>query len=105
MKTCLNKWHDVVNVGESDKTYTRDTWTIPDEGTEIWCTGWKRGQTIKPYGDGCHVVVGLSVYHCDQLMGFLLDWEKAGYSWGIEHVQMEREQRIAGNWRRVEVSA
>lgn len=28
MNTNLNKWHDV------DGVYTRDTWTIPDEGTE-----------------------------------------------------------------------
>jgi len=90
--TSLNKWHDV------DGTYTRDTWTIPEEGTDIWCTGWKRGQTIKPYGDGCHVIVGLSVYHCDELMGILERLVAEGYTWGIADVQMEREQQIGGHW-------
>jgi hypothetical protein len=97
MKTNLNRWHDV------DGVYTRDTWTIPDEGTEIWCTGWKRGQTIKPYGDGCHVLLGLTVYHCDELMGILDRWEADGATWGVEGVKMYREQRKGGYWERVAV--
>jgi hypothetical protein len=104
MKTSLNLWHDVVNEGDTHATYTQDSWTIPDEGAEIWCTGWKRGQTIKPYGDGCHVIVGYTVYHCDELMGILQRWEADGYTWGIEGVRMEREQRVCGNWQRVKLA-
>lgn len=66
--TRLNKYYDMTNAGDLYPTYTRDSWEIPEAGTEIWCTGWSRGQTIKPAGDGCHVVVGFSVYHCDQLI-------------------------------------
>ncbi|GEM_PF-3302266 len=96
--TKLNKWYDMVNEGDIYSTYTRDSWTIPEEGTEIWCTGWKRGQTIKPYGDGCHVVVGYSTYHCDELMEILERWKQDGYEWGIEGVEMTREQQIHGRW-------
>jgi len=92
--TNLNKWHDI------DGIYTRDTWVIPENGTEIWCTGWKRGQTIRPYGDGCHVVVGMSLYHCDELMGILGNWEKEGEKWGIVEVNMQREQQINGQWEK-----
>ena len=105
MTTMLRRWHYVENPGKDHKTYTCDSWTIPDEGTGIWCTGWKHGQTIKPYGDGAHVVVGLSPYHCDELMGILRNWECGGETWGIEGVKMVREQLIAGQWRRVEVAA
>lgn len=100
--TALNKWHDVVNDGDTYPTHTRDTWVIPENGTEIWCTGWKRGQTIKPYGDGCHVYVGLTVYHCDELMGILERWENEGATWGIEGVKPTREQQKCGQWRHVE---
>ena len=92
--TQLTKWHDV------DDIYTRDSWTIPEAGTEIWCTGWKRGQTIKPYGDGCHVIVGLTVYHCDELMGILDRWTADGYTWGIE-APKAREQQIGGHWKTI----
>ena len=98
MKTALNKWFDMTNDGELYPTYTQDEWTIPEEGTEIWCTGWKRGQTIKPEGDGCHVVVGFSVYHCSQLMEIMDRWEKDGYKWGIEGVTPKRYQQISGRW-------
>ncbi|MPM06345.1 hypothetical protein SDC9_52644 [bioreactor metagenome] len=96
--TKLNRWFYMVNEGDNYKTYTRDSWIIPEEGTEVWCTGWPRGQTIRPYGDGCHVLVGLSVYHCDQFMGFLTDWEQDGYEWGIVGVTVQREQQINGRW-------
>jgi len=90
--TRLNKWFDVSGI------YTRDTWEIPDEGTEIWCTGWPRGQQIKPYGDGCHVIVGLTVYHCDELMSILDRWSADGHSWGIVGITPKREQQIGGRW-------
>jgi len=93
----------MTNPGEDYKTYTRDTWEIPEAGTEIWCTGWKRGQTLKPYGDGAHVVAGLSVYHCDELMGIMTNWEKDGDKWGIDGVKPSREQLINGRWIAVEI--
>ena len=95
----LNKWHDVNGV------YTRDTWTIPAEGTEIWCTAWSRGQTIKPMDGGCHVLIGFTCYHCNEIMGILLRQEKEGYTWGVVGVEMTREQRINGYWQKVEVTA
>jgi len=101
-RTVLNKWHDVINEGDMYPTYTRDSWEIPVDGTEIWCTGWKRGQTIKPYGDGMHVIVGSEVYHNDQLMGILDRWVSDGETWGIEGVKMIREQRINGIWEKVD---
>lgn len=100
--TRLNRWFDMTNPGESCETYTRDSWEIPEAGTEIWCGGWNRGQAIKPYGDGAHIVVGSSVYHCDELMGILSKWEKEGYMWGIEGVLPTREQQINGRWTAVE---
>lgn len=96
--TALKKWYDVTNEGDLYPTYTRDEWTIPEGGTEIWCTGWKRGQTIKPYGDGCHVIVGITTYHCDELMGIMQKWEKDGYEWGIEGVTLKRYQQKSGRW-------
>lgn len=99
--TILSKWHDITNPGDPYPTYTHDSWKIPEEGTEVWCTGWKRGQTIKPYCDGCHVVVGLTVYHCDEFMGILDRWADDGHTWGIEGVTMIREQRINGCWRHI----
>lgn len=98
MKTKLSRYYDAINDGDYRETYTHDSWTIPDEGTEIWCTAWKHGQTIKPYGDGCHVVVGCSVYHCDEFMEILERLERGGHSWGIDGVKMEREQQISGRW-------
>lgn len=95
--TELNRWFDLNGV------YTRDSWEIPEDGTDIWCTGWPRGQTIKPYGDGCHVVVGLNVYHCAQLMDIMTRWEQDGYAWGVEGVKVRREQWINGRWMPVEV--
>lgn len=92
-KTCLSYWYD-----DENGIYTRDVWEIPETGTEVWCTGWPRGQTIKPYGDGCHVVVGFTVYHCDQFMDILKRNESRGYKWGIANVQMTREQQINGRW-------
>jgi hypothetical protein len=104
MATKLNKWFDIINPGDTYPTYTRDTWTIPDTGTEIWCTAWSRGQVIKPYGDGCHVIVGSTVYHCDELMGILLRQEENGYSWGIDGVTPTREQQINGYWTPVKIT-
>ena len=104
MMTELNKWFDMVNPGDLYPTYTRDSWEIPEEGTEIWCTGWQRGQTIKPYGDGCHVIVGTTVYHCDELMGIMERWERDGYTWGIEGVTVKREQQTGGRWRPVPIT-
>ncbi len=101
MKTLLNKWHNLQTDGYTYPVYTRDSWEIPEEGTEIWCTGWKRGQTIQPYGDGCHVVVGYTVYHCDQLMGILDRWASEGHKWGIVGVTMKRHQQIDGYWKDV----
>lgn len=90
------------NDGE-DLIFTRDSWTIPDEGTEIWCTGWMRGQTIKPYGDGYHVIMGLTIYHCNVLMDILTKWEQDGYKWGIEGTNPKREQLINGHWISVDI--
>lgn len=95
----------MTNEGETYTTYTRDSWAIPDEGTEIWCSGWGRGQNIKPYGDGCHVIVGVSSYHCDELMEILTKWEQDGETWGLEGVTVEREQQISGRWTPVAVKA
>lgn len=102
--TRLNKYYDMTNDGDLYPTYTRDSWEIPEAGTEIWCTGWSRGQTIKPAGDGCHVVVGFSVYHCDQLMDILKRQEADGHKWGIEGVTMKREQQISGRWTPVSIA-
>ena len=96
--TKLNKWFYLNSTSDSYRIYTRDSWTIPEEGSEIWCTGWKRAQTIKPYGDGCHVIVGFTVYHCDQLMDILKRWETEGEKWGIDGVSAQREQQINGQW-------
>ena len=101
--TKLNKWFDMVNVGDSHSTYTRDSWMIPEGGSTIWCTGWEKERTIKPYGDGCHVVVGTSVYHCDELMGVMERWERDGHTWGIRGVTATREQQIRGHWRPVPI--
>lgn len=102
-ETKLNRWFNMRNEGEFYPTYTRDSWLIPKDGTEIWCTGWKRGQTIKPYGDGYHVVVGLFVYHCDEFMDILKRWEQEGHNWGIVGVRPTREQQINGRWTPVEI--
>lgn len=99
--TKLSRWFDMINEGDLYSTYTRDSWEIPEQGSEIWCTGWKRGQTIKPYGDGCHVVVGFTVYHCDQLMDILTNLEKNGYEWGISGVEPTRKQQLNGRWTSV----
>lgn len=96
--TKLNRWFDMINEGDFYPTYTRDSWEIPEDGTEIWCTGWQHGQTIKPYGDGCHVYLGYTVYHRDEIMEILTKWEKDGYTWGIDGVQPTREQQISGQW-------
>jgi hypothetical protein len=98
----LNSWYN-----DENGIYTRDTWTIPAEGTEIWATWWDRGQTIKPTDeskDCCHVLIGTSVYHCDEIMGILLKRaEEYNGTWGIDGVKMTREQKVGGNWRKVEV--
>lgn len=104
MKTNLNTWYDALNPGELYPTYTRDTWTIPEDGAKISCTGWRESKTIKPYGDGCHVYVNGNVYHCDELMGILKRLEKDGYKWEIEGVKMTREQQIQGRWTPVDVA-
>lgn len=101
--TKLNKWFFMINPGDTFNTYTCDSWIIPENGAEIWCTGWKRGQTIKPYGDGCHVYVGISVFHCDQLMEILTDRERDGESWGITGVSAGRRQQIDGQWVSVKI--
>lgn len=103
MTTALKKWFDLQAEGSLYPVYTCDSWTIPEEGTEIWCTGWPRGQTIKPYGDGCHIVVGLSVYHCDEFMSILDRRTAEGHKWGIVGVNMERSQRLGGYWKKVSV--
>jgi len=102
--TTLNKWHDMKNETDIFPRHTRDSWTVPEDGTEIWCTGWKRGQTIKPYGDGCHVIVGLTVYHADELMGILDRWSADGHTWGLDGVCMTRQQVTAECWIDVEVT-
>lgn len=103
-KTCLTKYYDMVNEGETRQTHMRDTWEIPNEGTEIWCTGWKQAQTIKPCGDGAHVVIGFTGYHCDELMGILTHWNEEGQKWGIDGVTPTREQQINGRWILVKYS-
>ena len=90
--TKLNRWYYL------DGVYTRDTGTIPEEGTDVWCVAWPRGQRIKPYGDGYHVVVGINVFHCDEFMGILERNERDGYEWGIDGVTLQREQMINGRW-------
>lgn len=99
--TKLSKYFNMVNEGDTHTTYTYDSWTIPDKGAEIWCTGWSHGQTIKPYGDGCHVIVGTSMYHCDELMGILTNWERDGRTWGIDGVTAKREQQTGGYWKAI----
>jgi hypothetical protein len=97
--TQLKIYHDIPDES-GHMAYTRDSWTIPEDGTEIWCTGWKRGQTIKPHGDGAHVIIGLTVYHVDEIMGILTRWEDEGCSWGIDGVKMVREQKRGGYWEK-----
>lgn len=90
METRLNRWYY-----DESGAYCRDTWVVPEQGTEIWCTAWPRGQRITPYGDGCHVCVGVSVYHCDQLMEILTRLEKEeGAEWGIENVNPTTEKLV-----------
>lgn len=103
MKTELNHWFGMINKGDTFPTYTRDSWEIPESGAEIWCSAWNRGQKIKPYGDGCHVVVGIHVFHCDELMEILMRNEENGERWGIEGVKPTREQRINGRWVSVDL--
>ena len=103
--TKLNRWFDMTNEGEVYPTYTRDSWEVPDGGSEIWCTAWHRGQTIKPHGDGCHVVVGFTIYHCDELMGILNRLSAEGHSWGIENVSPTREQRKNSYWVPVKINS
>lgn len=103
--TRLNRWFDMTNEGEAYPTYTRDSWEIPEAGTEIWCTGWPRAQTIKPSGDGCHVIIGYSTYHCDELMEILTKWEKEGEQWGIDGVKPTRKQQIGGHWTPVPMAS
>ena len=98
VETRLNLYHDVEGM------WTRDSWLVPEGGTEIWCTGWTRRQTIKPYGDGCHVVVGLTVYHCDELVGILTRQEAEGFTWGIRGVEPLREQKVKGYWKPVKTT-
>jgi hypothetical protein len=99
----LNNWYD-----DENGIYTKDSWTIPKDGTEIWATWWKRGQTIKPTDDSencCHVLIGYTVYHCDEIMGILLRCAKEyNGTWGLD-VPMTREQRINGHWVKCEVTA
>ena len=101
--TKLNHWFDMVNEGETHPTYTRDSWVIPEEGAKIWCSGWKNSKIIKPYGEGCHVYVNSSVYHCDELVEILNEWKKDGHTWGIEGVEMVRNQNINGEWIPVKI--
>ena len=101
--TQLNKWHDILKEGDIYPTYTRDTWEIPEDGTMIWCTGWEKKSPIKPYGEGMHIYVGSSVYHCDELMGKLKHWEEQGHTWGLDGVTMTREQYIKGYWTKVKI--
>lgn len=99
--TTLNKWHDVTNDGDAYPTYTRDTWSIPEGGVEMWCAAWDSTKVIKPMSDGMHVTVNGSVYHCDELMGKL---EQGRYAWGIVGMEMTREQQINGRWTPVKAA-
>ena len=101
--TKLNRWFYMKNDGDDYETYTQDSWLIPEEGTEVWCTRWGRGQTIKPYGDGCHVIVGISVYHCDEFMEILKKLEQEGETWGIVGVTPIRKQHISGKWVELDI--
>jgi len=96
--TQLTRWYEKTSTDNPHPIYTRDTWTIPPQGTEIWCTAWKRGQTIQPVGDGCHIMVGFTVYHCDEFMDILTRLEGEGNQWGIVGVTMLREQDVGGRW-------
>lgn len=100
--TKLTRYFDMTNEGELYPTYTRDEWEIPEGGTEIWCTGWPRGQTISPYdGDPCHVYVSFTCYHVDQLMEIMDHWEKDGHTWGIANVIPKRYQQKGARWELV----
>lgn len=98
MATYLTKWYEMPHQRTLSPISERAMWEIPEDGAEIWCTAWPRGQVIKPYGDGCHVVVGLSVYHCDELMGILMTHERDGSTWGINGVRPKIEQKVNGVW-------
>lgn len=102
-RTALIKYYYMVNVGDCLPTYTKEIWEIPSAGTEIWCTAWKKRKNIKPYGDGCHIIVNQEIYHVDQLMEMLIQREKEedGFRWGIEGVEMKREQKINGYWQKI----
>jgi hypothetical protein len=97
----LKKWYDKINDGDTYPTYTRDSWIIPENGAELWCKAWDGTRTIKPYGDGCHVMVAGTCYHCDQIVELL---EKSDYEWGIVGITMVREQFVDGRWIKAEVS-
>ena len=103
-KTHLSKYFEMTNPGEIYATYTCDEWQVPEAGAEIWCSGWRQRKTIKPHGDGYHVDVGGSCYHCDELMEILMGLEHDGYTWGIDGVSQRRRQQINGNWKSVEIS-
>ena len=100
--TTLNKWHHITNEGDQHTTYTHDSWIVPEEGSDIWGTCWRRLQEIKPYGDNCHVYVGGILYHCDQLMQKLDQLKTTNDLWGIVGVTPTREQLINGKWQKVE---
>ena len=93
--TALNKWYN-----DENGIYTRDTWVIPESGTELWCALWDSVKIIKPYGDGCHVTFGNNVYHCDELMGILERNARDGFAWGIK-AEMVREIDVNGHWTKV----
>jgi len=93
----------MTNEGDLYPTYTRDSWTIPEDGAVIWCNGWGKDKKIKPYGDGYHVYVNGCAYHCDELMEILTRWGNNGYKWGINGVNVEREQEINGRWTPVKL--
>lgn len=100
MELCY--YFEGMNDGDAHPIYTRDTWTVPESGTEIWCSGWDKKKKIKPYGDGAHVLVNESAYHREELMNSLKRWEKDGFSWGMDGVVPIREQQIHGKWVKVE---
>jgi hypothetical protein len=95
--TRLNRYYT-----DDNNIYTHDSWIIPEEGTEIWYTWGSCSTIVKPYGDGYHFYAGDSVYHCDELMRNLENWQQSGHSWGL-HIPLKREQRIKGEWRDIKI--
>ena len=102
-KTILSKWHDIQGENELYPVYTRDSWELPEDGAMLHCPCFTKINIIRPYGDGCHVYVGTTVYHKDEILGILEKRHTGnGCSWSIEGVSMTREQYINGQWKKVD---